>query len=228
MQENHVPNASIPPSNQPTNAPEQKKSNTGLIIAIVALVVAFLLQFAFPFIFVFLSVPSFEAFFEDFVEELEGSYEDDAYNGSSSYIGTWKSGSILLTFDHEGSYLALDGEQETTGAVEAGTYSALSGYTALKKLNFTEQQAAEIFKREGNFDANDFYLLTLTPSAKEDAAADQTTAQHTLLIYHLNYYNLEVYDSDSKEVYDFTWYLEDRANQPTDEDQPSATPSNRT
>lgn len=202
MQENQVPNASIPPSNQPANTPEPKKSNTGLIIIIVVVVIASILQFFMPIIIMFIASTSFYDFIDEWEDEWEWSYEEDggdiSNRGSVDYKGDWSGEGLYLTLYENNSFSWSEMDNQGNSRYEYGNYVALSGTSALEHSNLTEEEAAKLFNREDDFALKDFYSIELLLNNKE-------TPSRQILVYHINYYYISVYDVETSKTYNLSW-----------------------
>ena len=223
MQENQVPNASIPPSNQPANAPEPKKRNTGLIIVIVVIVIASLLQFFMPIIIMFIASTSFYDFIDDWEDEWEWSYEEDGGDinnrGSVDYKGNWSGDGLYLTLYSNNYFSWSERDDQGTSRYESGNYMVLSGNSALDYSNLTEEEAAKLFNREDDFALKDFYSIELLLDDKE-------TPSHKILVYHVNYYYISVYDVETGKTYNLSWTTP--PTNPTDDYTQGDQTSNRT
>ena len=75
---------------------------------------------------------------------------------------------------------------------------ALSGTSALEHSNLTEEEAAKLFNREDDFALKDFYSIELLLNNKE-------TPSRQILVYHINYYYISVYDVETGKTYNLSW-----------------------
>lgn len=207
---NTIPNASIPPSEMPSNTNQApKKNNTALIIIVTIVAIISILQILLPMGIVFLAASNFDGIFDDFYQEIQ-DLDSDAV-GYAAYGGKWQieDYDYCVTLNSDYSYVWQEDCLVSEDNVYHGNYTVKSGKEALEDLGMDLDDVDEIADAGGVI-VNRVYSFVFTETSgirDEGEVKPEELQSHKYLFYYINSKEAVMYDMDKKETYSLDYVV---------------------